>query len=551
MSLRDPEHRTCHRNNQTDYSGRDRDEEAQQNGRALAKMDHSSSLYLDTESVSQLTQSIQLHENQRCWIGRGFSDTLLPNDRGKYSTLDGSQSWKSLEEAANAVLGPTWKWKQADSTSDNEWHEYDWYYARDFTVQAVGNAKPNKRNPALHWVRYRTIQRSAVFVPEVFKTNMDNTTNNGCDDNEVEAEPLAKGCQNCDSKAVKSLAQNLLEVLAYVALIQSGGPRVMTATTAPSSNSYTDSLDDSTLLRIKADLAQFLIYQSTTNISQDDVTTAEAQQDSFCQLQKLHQSLSVFANNQIAKYKAGNILRSVTLKSTPSFEKRQELLPDPQFHHVCQSISERCFSQGERASIAFCIIKHLDKAYCQMQCHSMMGCNNDKCDYTWVQCPNEGCFEIMSRVYIGSHVECNCVFRRVTCDCGDEFAKHQQLQHLKEVCPLREAPCPFAHLGCTAVLKAKEIPPHVEKETGSHLLLALQRMKEYEIQFRRLHDRIDTLQSQQKSTSGFIQSQNRNHQTQQQRVDRQLAVLQKQLRTLETSTSKNIRQLKDQRSHAK
>ena len=319
------------------------------------------------------------------------------------------------------MLGPTWKWKQADnSKNDSEWHEYDWYYARDFTVQAVDNAKPNKRNPALHWVRYRTIQRSAVFDPEALKTNPHATAKG----REVEAEPLAKGCQNCDSKAVRTLAQNLLEVLAYVAIIKSGGPKAVTTSTASSNSSYTAPLNDSTLLNIKADLTHFLQLQSTVTTLPEDDAAAEEHQDSFYQLQKLHQSLSVFANNQIVEYKASNIFRSVTLKSTPNFEKRQELLPDPPFHHICQSISERCFSPGERASIAFCIIKHLDKEYCQMQCHSMMGCNNDKCDYTWVSCPNEGCPEIMSRVYIGSHVDCNCVFKRVTCDCGDEFAKH-------------------------------------------------------------------------------------------------------------------------------
>lgn len=48
---------------------------------------------------------IEIYENERMWIGRGFSKLgLLPGERGPYSTKDGSLSWKSMREASLALL---------------------------------------------------------------------------------------------------------------------------------------------------------------------------------------------------------------------------------------------------------------------------------------------------------------------------------------------------------------------------------------------------------------------------------------------------------------
>ena len=44
-----------------------------------------------------LEEKVEIHENERSWIGGGFSKSgLLPNDRGRYSTPDGTLSWKTL-----------------------------------------------------------------------------------------------------------------------------------------------------------------------------------------------------------------------------------------------------------------------------------------------------------------------------------------------------------------------------------------------------------------------------------------------------------------------
>jgi hypothetical protein len=56
-------------------------------------------------SSKQLTRPIFIYENERLWIGRGFSRAgLLPGERGPYSTEDGSLSWKTPREACLALL---------------------------------------------------------------------------------------------------------------------------------------------------------------------------------------------------------------------------------------------------------------------------------------------------------------------------------------------------------------------------------------------------------------------------------------------------------------
>jgi len=66
-----------------------------------------------------LERQIEIWENQRLWIGKGFSSKgLFPTERGPYSTKDGSLRWKTLDEASSALL------------------------SGDFTVNSVGGSSP-------------------------------------------------------------------------------------------------------------------------------------------------------------------------------------------------------------------------------------------------------------------------------------------------------------------------------------------------------------------------------------------------------------------------
>ena len=53
-----------------------------------------------------LERTIYIYENERLWIGRGFSKKgLLPTERGPYSSPDGSICRKTIEDAGLALLG--------------------------------------------------------------------------------------------------------------------------------------------------------------------------------------------------------------------------------------------------------------------------------------------------------------------------------------------------------------------------------------------------------------------------------------------------------------
>src|SRR6056300_1436882 len=59
----------------------------------------------DQPEFCELKRPVEIYENERLWIGRGFSKAgLLPTERGQFSTQDGSLSWKSIREGCLALL---------------------------------------------------------------------------------------------------------------------------------------------------------------------------------------------------------------------------------------------------------------------------------------------------------------------------------------------------------------------------------------------------------------------------------------------------------------
>ena len=54
--------------------------------------------------TSPLIGQVELYENERRWVGGGFSKKgLLPTERDPFSTRDGSLSYKTLEEAGGSA----------------------------------------------------------------------------------------------------------------------------------------------------------------------------------------------------------------------------------------------------------------------------------------------------------------------------------------------------------------------------------------------------------------------------------------------------------------
>ena len=69
-------------------------------------------------------------------------------------------------------------------------------------------------------------------------------------------------------------------------------------------------------------------------------------------------------------------------------------------------------------------------------------------------------------------------------------------KHKAEICPLREVACPFANVGCTTRVLARDLPEHVGslETTNSHLLLAVNRMMEYQTVIKNLNTKVKLLE---------------------------------------------------------
>jgi hypothetical protein len=163
---------------------------------------------------SPITGQVELYENERRWVGGGFSKKgLFPTERHPFSTEDGSLSYRTLEQAGEALLGKGWVWQagsdyeyEAPSPLNGECDcdEGGWRYSVDFSPGSL----PSSRQGIAHFVRKKRILRSKFFDPkEIASYNK---------------------CEYCDSEAVDSLSSKLLEALAVATLLQRDAQHTLT-----------------------------------------------------------------------------------------------------------------------------------------------------------------------------------------------------------------------------------------------------------------------------------------------------------------------------------
>ena len=123
------------------------------------------------------------------------------------------------------------------------------------------------------------------------------------------------------------------------------------------------------------------------------------------------------------------------------------------------------------------------------------------CQYTDVLCKN-GCGEYFQRRVIGRHEAMQCPKRSYICrhcgkkgtfdgiesshytvctllpvpcptGCSTQVPRNQLLAHLGE-CYRRPVKCKYRHIGCPAVLEAKDMERHLETQTDTHLELSME-----------------------------------------------------------------------------
>lgn len=432
---------------------------------------------------------VEIDENERYWVGGGFGQRgLLPNDRGPFSLTDGTMSWKSLQQAAEdlVLLGRGWKYEEG---SKFESIAGQWMYAADFRKESIKNAKPDRAMSS--FVRFRRLYRTKIFNPDEFIP-----------------QSISEKCNQVDSIATQSLSDLLLDVLAYCSLLQN-----------PSHHTQASTLP----------LRERII---NVGISQDYPAANSAPDvlDAIYQLDLLRKKLETFVEEERAKTIMSRLLASVEF----TFGQRQGRKAFGDRRNVVAS----CFPIRERDMIATLIIKKLDTQF-QLHC-DRLECG-ENCRFFRVPCPNEECTATVSRMYLNQHNR-ECPHTMIECECGDTFPRRQSTAHKEQACKLRTVECPFKDIGCLKEVRAMDVKAHVVEDAPAHLLLAVNRMTEHQEVIRKLHLKVETLETE---NAQLRETAEKREQESSQRITKlqtQVNKMSKELTTLEKTCKKEFSQ---------
>ena len=375
-----------------------------------------------------MIRKVHLLQNERTWIGGSFSSKrLLPIERNTYSTMCGSVSWKTLEEAGNNILERGYEWCDDEFTlleNCEETDEEGWQYAKDFSLTSLEN-KMSKMTTGKHWVRFRRLVRTKRFNPEIFL------------DKEVYI--LS---EHFDSTAVNDISCLMLEVLTYVVLIHKKGK----------DNPFT-------FLQIMPN-KRCLINQLNIGESKGKESTHMSPVD----ISFLRSTLKCFAEGERL-----DIRNTFSKTAKVSFEQRHDEKLLPGFSDRCKEISSVFFPKSEINALSSLWIQCLDPTY-QYHCNPEL-CGTS-CEFSLTLCPNKNCDVEVSLKFLSTHIK-SCPYKLISCPlgCGDTIERKKENIHVLEVCSLREVPCPFQNIGCSVTVIAKDLVAHIEKDSHSHLLL--------------------------------------------------------------------------------
>lgn len=443
----------------------------------------------------QLEAVVEIDENERYWVGGGFGRRgLLPNDRGPYTTTDGSISWKTPAECGSdmILLGRGWRYENdTDFTPAT-----NWMYAIDFRVESVKNAKPNRG--MMHWVRFRRLYRTKIFQPDEFVPR-----------------EVSEKCSYVDSSAVDSLSNLMLDILAYGSLLHN--PSVLT---------------DAMVLPLKDRIINITIShgQQQSQASSSSTSSDAYNGDAFYKLDQLRKKLENFVEEERARTIMNRLLKSVDF----SFHQRGER---KDFKERQSNVANWCFPAKEREAIASLIVKKLDLHY-QLHC-DQPDCGM-QCRFYQVECPNDGCSSIMSQMYLEQH-QTSCPYKVITCECGDSFPRKQLAVHMAQACKMRTVECPFHKIGCIHVVKACDLENHIQEDASAHLLLAIDRMTEHQDVIKALHVKAAGLEAENKAFKEAFERHEKESKTLISGLESKLTKTSKELAALSATCKKEFR----------
>jgi hypothetical protein len=437
---------------------------------------------------------IEICENERAWIGGGFtSKGLLPNDRGHYSTVDGSLSFQTIDEAAASLLTRGWSLVPHGTFEACS----DWQYARDFSRSATANCQP-VRSKAFHWVRFRRLSCSVQLAAHFFDPNITSSVSE---------------CDHADSVAVQELSASLVDVLTYLTIVQS-----------PNS-SY---LEDAIALPAKK---RVLSAISITD-------TLQRFSGASSRLKSLHKVLEELATSErsMAKHFLSKVAFFANRTSEPVWSTRRG------------QVVERYWT--ERDELAGWIVRSLDPDY-QLHC-GVAGCGAN-CEYAWKSCPNPGCSFVVSQKHLPQHDEV-CQYKVIMCECGTPIPKHHVQHHEAVECALRDTGCPFSEIGCPRIMQARHLQQHLKEAVDAHLLLAMQRIIEIQGVVRQLNTKLHAVEEENASLKNELDRIAKRSSSEFKALEKKLVDAATKLHSLETTSQnefRNMRTKEKQRSKDK
>jgi len=439
---------------------------------------------------------VEIDENERYWVGKGFGKGgLLINDRGAFSSTDGSLSWKSIEEASkdSLFLGRGWTFcTDEDFIPTRQDEDGGWMYAADFRPSSIADARPTRGN--LHFVRFRRLIKRKTFHPEKFVN-----------------ESIYEKCDHCDSKEMEGMSKLLLEVIAYISLLSMSDNTLLT---------------DAVLLPIKAAVIDTAVdHELSSDKPERDVT-----QD-FVELRK-----KLMLHVERERYSYAMMPRLLS-SSSFLFGDRDKY---PEFHERCTTVEARCLPTNERDAIAGLILRKLDPGF-HLHCNKAQ-CGTD-CVFRRVSCPHEGCTARMSQIHLDAHMKV-CRYKKIICECGEAVRAGDMQAHLRDTCTFRLIDCPFKSIGCTKRIRVCDLEKHLAEDMASHLLLAVDQITSQKDELLGLRGSLEVLQAENQALNHVIKQQKENFSTKIGDLSEYMTRVDKELEDFENTYHKEIRILK-------
>mmetsp|Transcript_23611 Transcript_23611/g.50971 ORF Transcript_23611/g.50971 Transcript_23611/m.50971 type:complete len:580 (-) Transcript_23611:40-1779(-) len=451
---------------------------------------------------SHLEQPIEIYENQRMWIGRGFSTVgLLPTERGPYSTKDGSLSWKTMQDASLALLRGDvtpnnaggmdskkgfgrkngklvastnvkrirrgWSFHEEDSSdhptdrNDNDKEnlrredEYECssnHSDGDVAVNYCGfvpctGPEDGRKDSIDGWQYFPDFTPQSLLSPNRKRGILDFVRRRKLrrvaifrPDHFLPREVCAK-CDYCDSNIVNMLSNAMLDAIALATLFAHGPKNNITdAQVLPLKSKLIDSLSIGTNC---SHGSRAMAHQSSSSSDND------SDYDPFVDILKVKDRLRNFAETCVGK--PGSV--------------RQLLNPDVSDQNLISAmpgrrkVAERYLTERERVCLARLLIKDVDRHSFQFHCR------NESCSCIMMggsqHSNNDSSYRIDDDDDDTKLPDCE--FRLVPCpnlNCPDQFSHKHRMQHDEE-CGFKLVPCPSE---CGANIPKNEVHIHVRDQ---------------------------------------------------------------------------------------